>query len=302
MSAEQEQLVNYQQALFQDFEINQPTTSPYVRPFLKWAGNKYSLLDYILPTFTGRTKQRLIEPFVGSGAVFLNAGFCKNFVADVNKDIINLYAIIAMDVEAFIADCKQLFMPENNSSEAFYSLRSEFNETKDIYRKSLIFVYLNRHCFNGLCRYNSRGEFNVPFGKYKKTYFPDVELRYFSDICACSTFRCQSFQETIETGGAGDVIYCDPPYVPLSKTSSFSTYSAGGFGYNDQKELVDCCIDAVRRGALVVISNHDNETTQQLYKGARIIQFEVQRFISCNGEGRNKVPELLAIYNPLKNG
>ena len=124
-----------------------------MKPFLKWAGGKYKIIDKIQKSLpNGR---RLIEPFVGSGAVFLNIDFEEYLLADINSDLINLYKQVQEHGKDFANYASALFKPENNTQTAFYDLRAEFNACTDVARKSAIFVYLNRHCFNGLCRYNS---------------------------------------------------------------------------------------------------------------------------------------------------
>ncbi|MGB0744564.1 MAG: Dam family site-specific DNA-(adenine-N6)-methyltransferase [Opitutales bacterium] len=266
------------------------------RPFLKWAGNKFKILDQVLPQLNRHGNQRLLEPFVGSGAVFLNAGFRENVLCDVNPDIINLYEYLRQQPDGFIEDCKQYFSGAYNNQASFNQLRDEFNQSSDTYRRALLFVYLNRHCFNGLCRYNSKGIFNVPFGRYAKPYFPAEELLTFAAASANSKFYKQCFTRTFQEVRAGDVVYCDPPYIPLSVTSSFSSYSADDFGEEEQKELARQAEQAAAKGAVVVISNHDNEISRNLYRSAEIISFDVQRFISAKGDRRNKAPELLAIF------
>ncbi|MCY7367238.1 MAG: Dam family site-specific DNA-(adenine-N6)-methyltransferase, partial [Chamaesiphon sp.] len=133
-----------------------------MKPFLKWAGSKYKIIDKITESLPDGN--RLIETFVGSGSVFLNTNYHEYIVADTNADLINLYSCIKDKGIDFIEYAKHLFVSENNNQESFYSLRKEFNETQDVDKKSAIFIYLNRHCFNGLCRYNSKNQFNVPFG------------------------------------------------------------------------------------------------------------------------------------------
>lgn len=135
------------------------------RAFLKWAGGKYSLVEDIerhLPP-----ARKLVEPFVGAGSVFLNTDFEHYLLADINPDLINLYNILKDRPEQFIADAKRLFTPEFNCKEEYLRIRSEFNKSHDPYQRSLYFLYMNRHGFNGLCRYNKKGGFNVPFGSYK---------------------------------------------------------------------------------------------------------------------------------------
>ena len=145
-----------------------------MKPFLKWAGGKYRIIDKIISALP--KKKTLIEPFVGSGAVFLNTEYENYILADTNTDLISLYLILQEHGIEFIRFTESLFSDTNNHEKVFYELRNEFNITKDVERKAAIFVYLNRHCFNGLCRYNSKGEFNVPFGRYSKPYFPFQEM------------------------------------------------------------------------------------------------------------------------------
>lgn len=141
-----------------------------MKPFLKWAGSKYKIIARIVASLP--KGQQLIEPFAGSGAVFLNTNFDEYLIADTNADLINLFQQIQTHGKDFIAYGETFFTPENNTEAGFYILRDEFNACQDISKKSALFVYLNRHCFNGLCRYNSSGKFNVPFGRYAKPASP----------------------------------------------------------------------------------------------------------------------------------
>lgn len=268
------------------------------RPFLKWAGSKYSIIERVKDALPPAENQRLVEPFVGSGAVFLNAGYANALVADVNKDLITLYQQLKEEGDGFIAYCETFFTLENNSSERFYKLRDEFNRTTDSRLRSALFVYLNRHCFNGLCRYNAKGGFNVPYGKYKKPYFPKDEMKAFVERAASTEFLHAGFEKTFAVVEAGDVVYCDPPYIPLTPTSSFTSYAAGGFGLQEQERLAELAREAAEKGATVVISNHDTELARELYDGAEITSFGVQRFISSKGEQRGKAPELIAVFKP----
>jgi len=265
-----------------------------VRPFLKWAGNKYRLLERIraqLPD--GR---RLVEPFVGSGAVFLNTDYPRYLLTDTNKDLIDLYLLVQSEGAAFIEDCRALFTPANNRAERYYRLRAEFNRTTDIHRRAALFVYLNRHGYNGLCRYNARGGFNVPFGRYKRPYFPESEMLAFNAKAQRAVFRHADFVKTLKATRAGDVVYCDPPYVALSPSANFTNYSAGGFDDNQQIELASAANRLADKGIPVLISNHNTEFTQHLYAKARTEHFHVQRFISCQSGRRGKAGELLALF------
>ena len=265
-----------------------------MKPFLKWAGGKYRIIDRVLESLPKGKK--LIEPFVGSGAVFLNANFEENYLADTNIDLINLYKQIQLNSDEFIEYAAALFVPENNIESVFYELREEFNDSKDIFRKSAIFVYLNRHCFNGLCRYNSKGKFNVPFGRYTKPIFPKTDVINFQIKSQNAVFEVADFKKTMENASVGSIVYCDPPYAPLTATANFTSYTQEGFNFSDQQALADCAKKLILRGIPVVISNHDTEFTRAVYADAQIFSFDVQRYISRDAKNRNKAAELIAIY------
>jgi len=270
------------------------------KPFLKWAGAKRQLvrrLKGLLP-LEGR---RFFEPFVGSGVVFLNTRYPANLLSDSNQDIISLYSVLKAKRQEFINDCRRLFTPKHNSADKFYELREEFNRSKDRERRSALFVYLNRHCFNGLCRYNKKGGFNTPFGRYDQVYFPAEEMLAFAEKLKTARLQRLDFRKALPQAGEGDVVYCDPPYTPLTATANFTNYAAGGFGQQDQRDLHALALAASERGAFVVISNHDTEFTQGLYKGAaRLEEVLVSRTISCDGQNRNKAKELIAVFGDLK--
>ncbi|MCX8519484.1 MAG: Dam family site-specific DNA-(adenine-N6)-methyltransferase [Methylophilaceae bacterium] len=265
-----------------------------MKPFLKWAGGKYRLVELIKKNLP--TGNRLIEPFVGSGALFLNTEYSENLLADSNPDLITLFKIIQKEGQGFISYCQELFVPENNTELAFYQFREEFNNTNDLRRKAALFVYLNRHCFNGLCRYNSKGVFNVPYGRYAKPRLPEEEMYYFYEKSQHAVFEVANFITTMEKAKSGDVVYCDPPYVPLSATSSFTSYSKGSFGLDEQNALADMAKKLQKKGITVVISNHDTVFTNEVYRSAKIITFDVQRFISSDTKNRNAVGELVAVF------
>ena len=270
------------------------------RAFLKWAGGKYSLVEVIgkmLPK-----GDRLIEPFVGAGSVFLNSDYEHYLLNDINQDLINLYKILQQQPAKFIEDARRIFSPENNTPEAYYQWRAEFNASSDPYFRSLVFLYMNRHGYNGLCRYNKSGGYNVPFGKYKKPYFPDVELLFFAEKAKKATFVCESYRETFARSKKGDVIYCDPPYVPLSKTASFTSYAGNGFGLDEQADLANAAeeVSSVGNGT-VLISNHDTIWTRKIYENAQKRKtIKVARTISQKGSNRKKVGELLVLYKSRK--
>ena len=265
------------------------------RAFLKWAGGKYGLVEDIqrhLPP-----ARKLVEPFVGAGSVFLNTDYDHYLLADINPDLINLYNLLKERPEEYISEAKRWFVAENNRKEAYLDIRAEFNKTDDVMYRSLAFLYMNRFGFNGLCRYNKKGGFNVPFGWYKKPYFPEAELEFFAEKAKKATFVCEGYPETFSRARKGSVVYCDPPYAPLSNTANFTSYAGNGFTLDDQAALADIAERAAtERGIPVLISNHDTTLTRRLYHGAELNVVKVKRTISRNGSGRNKVDELLALF------
>lgn len=174
---------------------------------------------------------------MGAGSVFLNTDYDAYILADINSDLINLYNIVKLRTDDFVRDARTLFADEFNNSDQFYLLREEFNTSTEPYRRALLFLYLNRHCYNGLCRYNLRGEFNVPFGRYKKPYFPEEELYWFAEKSRNATFVCEHYRDTMAKAVAGAVVYCDPPYAPLSATANFTAYHTNSFSIADQQSL-----------------------------------------------------------------
>ena len=252
-----------------------------IRPFLKWAGGKYRCLDIILASLP--KGDRLIEPFTGSGVVFLNTDFPNYLLAEGNADLVNLYHCIQKEGRSFIESCEGFFSYEANQEKNYYDLRKKFNESSDKRERSLIFLYLNRHGYNGLCR-------------YKKPYFPLNELHAFHLKTQTTEIIESDFKDTFLRAKKGDVIYCDPPYAPLSKTSNFSSYTSKSFGEKEQITLVNLAKEAASLGATVIISNHDTPFTRHLYNGSTIRSFPVKRSISCNTHSRVDVRELIAIF------
>jgi len=266
-----------------------------IRSFLKWAGNKYNCLDEVLSFFPEKAK-RFIEPFTGSAAVFLNVHYDSYLLAEANKDLVSLFHHIKREGEPFIDFCQTFFTPDNNKEEQYYIYREQFNKLTHSALKSALFLYLNRHGYNGLCRYNSKGGFNVPFGRYIKPYFPRAEMQYFFYKSQKAEFIENDFRKTFKLAEPGDLIYCDPPYVPLTSTARFSSYTKLNFSENEQLELAELARDAAANGSVVVLSNHDTEFTRDIYHGAKIKSFLVNRLISCKHNKRRPVRELLAVY------
>ena len=268
------------------------------KPFLKWAGNKYRVLPHLIPHL-GYPKT-YCEPFGGSLSVALNNVADKYVLNDINKDLVAIYNNLNSDGEDFIQYCKELFIPTNNTKEAYLDIRSKFNECTDMRERARIFVYLNRHCFNGLSRYNSKGGFNVPFGKYDSPKCPVDEMRFFHKYFEGKevSFNSLSFEhESLYTGlGVGDVVYMDPPYVPATETANFTNYATEGFTHDQQVKIVEIAEELSAKGVKVIISNHDVPITRELYKKAKIYGIQVTRTISAKSSSRKKASELIAVY------
>lgn len=274
-----------------------------LRPFLKWAGGKRLVVPHLEPYLCRDSTTRLVEPFVGSAAVSLALHHkIERFVVnDANLDLVNVYEHLRSTPEAFIAQVATYFVPKNNTEVRYYALRDRFNGApSQSSERAALFIYLNRHGYNGLCRYNQSGGFNVPFGQFVAPRSPEKELRLAAPVLSrCELFH-GDFKPILDACGPGDAVYCDPPYVALSKTANFGNYSKGGFSLDDQQRLVVAAKEAASRGALVVISNHDTPESRELYRGAQLKYITVKRTISRDGANRASAGEVIAIYEPPK--
>ncbi|MCH9329778.1 Dam family site-specific DNA-(adenine-N6)-methyltransferase [Enterobacter hormaechei] len=275
--------------------IDEPTPRNWQRPFLKWAGGKYSLLpdlDRLIPA-----GKRLVEPFVGGGSVFLNSEKHESFLlADVNADLINLYQMLEVDHIRVCSLAKILF-ERANSEVAYKELRDEFNNQRmGAPERAAAFLFLNRHCFNGLIRYNRDGFFNVGWGKYEAPYFPEIEIKAFKQKSHKCVFLNAGYRRTMALAGEGDVVYCDPPYEPLPGTAGFTNYAAGGFSWADQISLAESCVAAHQRGAKVLISNSTAPRVIELYEqhGFTLHHVDARRAISSKGSTRETAKDIVA--------
>lgn len=266
------------------------------RAFLKWAGGKYPLVDEIRSRLP--PGDCLMEPFVGAGSVFLNTDYDQYYLADINSDLINLYDIVKTRAVTFIDEARRLFTPESNNEKVYYARREEFNLSDDSCRRAQLFLYLNRYGYNGLCRYNLRGQFNVPFGRYRKPYFPEEELLIFAERAQKAHFICQPYHTALSKVQAGSVVYCDPPYAPLSATANFTAYHTNSFSLREQQHLAELALKLSRERRIpVLISNHDTELTRLWYRKAHVHVIKARRSISRSVNGRVQVDELLALFS-----
>lgn len=265
------------------------------RPFLKWAGGKYQIINKIYSVLP--KAKRLIEPFAGAGSVFLNADYPSYLIAEQNPDLINIFTQLKNHRNEFIEYCKTFFVKSFNTKEHYYHLRNQFNASTNPKERAALFLYLNRHGYNGLCRYNNSSQFNVPFGQYTNPYFPHKEMQAFYKKSQKAEFLLADFRETFKKVNKDDVVYCDPPYFPLSKTAKFTGYTANSFSESDQLELANIAQSYAAKGITVVISNHDIPVVREMYKGAEFVSFNVSRCISCDPKKRKSVKEIIAVFN-----
>ncbi|MBI5095017.1 MAG: DNA adenine methylase [Candidatus Hydrogenedentes bacterium] len=269
------------------------------RPFLKWVGGKGQLLEELLARVDKAGDfGRYHEPFVGGGALFFELarlgrlGRKKAFLSDTNNSLIETYEAVKEDVDAVIALLQD--HKKKHSEQYFYEVRASV-PSKLIARAARI-IYLNKTCFNGLYRENSKGKFNTPFGKYKNPLICDEEnLRAVSKALSVASLKNQAFDHVLEAAKPGDLVYFDPPYHPISKTASFTSYDKSGFGEDAQQKLADVFAELHHKGVLVLLSNSYTPLIQQLYKdrGFRIGTVQATRLVNSRADRRGKISEAL---------
>lgn len=272
---------------------------PRPTPFLKWAGGKRGLLREILPLVPSY-KGRYIEPFLGAGAVLFASSFRSALVNDFNPDLIEVYEVIKSQPEALISALKR----HRNSKEHYLRVRAMdrapgFGKLSPVTRAAR-FIYLNKTGFNGLYRVNSQGHFNVPFGDQKNPDWVSAEnIRLVSDYLQTVSFLTGDYRRATNKAKPGDFVYLDPPYDPVSATSSFVGYSKAGFNTDDQAELRDEVIRLTRLGIPVLLSNSDTSLIRSLYSDNKIFRIKdvnVRRAISAKAASRGIIGEVL-VYN-----
>lgn len=275
-------------------------------PFLKWAGGKRRSLDTLQRWLPSPDEvECLVEPFVGGGSVFLGTDYRQYLLADINADLIDVYLHARDDPSGMVKRLEKLFH-EGNNEEAYRESKDEFNRISPGPEKSALFIYLNQHCFNGICRYNKRGIFNVPFGRRKSAYIPEAEIMAFArktERCHVSFFHA-GFEDTLKmttTGmfsGMSCAVYCDPPYLPVSQTAGFTTYSGDEFTVADHERLAGCLAELHgRKGMPVVISASDTPLSHRIYGqvGFWLNGHQVSRTVSASAASRKTAGELTGV-------
>ncbi len=273
----------------------------HLKPFTKWVGGKRQLLPELLkvlpPSFGD-----YYEPFVGGGALFFELAPKQAVINDNNKELILAYQVIESDVESLIDELKK--HKKNDSREYYLDLRSadrdgRIEKMSNVERAGRI-LYMLRVNFNGLYRVNSKNQFNVPYGKYKNPrIFDEENLRNISCYLNENDISILhgDFETATKNAKQGDLVYFDPPYVPLSPTESFTGYTADGFGYDEQVRLRDLFVKLTDRGVYVIVSNSSSELVYDLYKpvAKTIVEVGATRMINSDAQKRGKVNELLIV-------
>ncbi|MHA1299765.1 MAG: DNA adenine methylase [Candidatus Helarchaeota archaeon] len=262
-------------------------------PFVKWAGGKRQLLSQ-LDTYLPDSFNKYIEPFVGGGALFFYLLPKNAILIDNNEELINCYNVIKNNVEELIQSLKT----HKNEKNYFYDIRNvdrtdEFKKWSNV-KKASRTIFLNRCCYNGLYRVNSKGQFNVPFGRYKNPKFCDERnLRAVHQVLQNVKIVLGSFEKCLQYAEKDDMIYLDPPYFPISKTANFTNYTKEIFGENEQYRLKKVFDELDKRGCKVLLSNSYCELILDLYKDYKIEEVKAKRAINSLGSKRGKIKEVL---------
>ncbi len=273
------------------------------RPFIKWAGGKTQLLEQFEPLFPARGSiRRYIEPFVGSAAVFFRVRQLVEprdvILADSNAELVNVYRAVRDDVEGLIRRLAR--HKRAHSAEHYYRVRARRPERLSPTARAARLIYLNKTCFNGLYRVNRSGQFNVPIGRYPNPPILDAEnLRAAARALDRVTLKVAHFAEMLDYAREGDFIYLDPPYHPISSTSSFTAYTDGAFREEDQRELASVYARLARRGCLLMLSNSDCPLVRAIYRGFDIRKVRARRAINSRADRRGRIAEVVVLdYEP----
>ena len=271
-----------------------------VKPFLKWVGGKRQLLADIAPLVPDKFS-RYIEPFLGGGAVFFHLSEkmtekqVPSWINDINPELVNCYQIVKTQTDALIS----LLKTHKHDKDYYLEIRNLDRQEGGLsvlspLERASRFIYLNRTGFNGMYRVNSKGLNNVPFGRYKNPSLVNENvLRASAKALIDTQISNQSFQDCLSRAGTGDFVYLDPPYVPLNKTSQFTSYMTNGFTMTDQKSLAALVTELDKRGVVFVASNSCVPAVRELYQRFRQIEVKAKRAINAHGQKRSAISELL---------
>jgi DNA adenine methylase len=268
-------------------------------PFLKWAGGKTQLLKQFDGLFPNKYN-RYYETFVGSGAVFFHLLPSEAVLSDANPNLIAVYRHIQCHVEELISFLYELRtryhdMSPQKQEQEYYCIREMYNKTPSgSLEKAAFLIFLNKTGYNGLYRESKRGLYNVPFGRYDNpALFDEMNLRMVSRSLQHVALLNTDFSSVVETAREGDFVYFDPPYVPLTKTASFTSYTMGEFTLEQQSKLADVVRQLAYRGAFVMLSNSNNDVVRELYKDFNMHEVKASRVVNSKPDLRGKITELV---------
>ena len=272
-------------------------------PILKWVGGKRQLLSEIIPLID-ESCDNYVEPFIGGGAVLFRLQPKKAIINDYNTELINVYRTVRDDLDGLVALLKE--HEKYNSSDYYYEVRAldrtpDFDKMSNLEKAARI-IYLNKTCYNGLYRVNSLGQFNSPYGRYKNpNIVNEVVLRAISKYLNRNeiSIRSGDYKDVLNDIEKNSFVYLDPPYMPISSSSSFTGSTEGGFGYDKQVELKEECDKLNSKGVHFLQSNSDCEEIRELYKDYRIKVVKAKRAINSDAKKRGQINEVL-IYNAKK--
>ncbi len=261
------------------------------RPFLKWAGGNTQLLPQFR-SFIPKSFKTYHEVFLGGGALFFSLGPDAARLTDLNTELIDCYRAIRDDVDGVIAALRK----HRYDKDHFYQVRELAPDSLSLAARAARMIFLNKTAFNGLYRVNSSGRFNVPFGRHKNPLICDTEnLRACSAALTHATVEVADFSAVADHAKRGDFVYFDPPYVPVSETSYFTSYAVGGFTWDDQRRLADVLRVLSKKRVKVMLSNSDAPQLRALYSEFRIEQVEATRRINSQVAGRGKITEIVVL-------
>ena len=266
-----------------------------MRPLLKWAGGKRSLIQRIVDLFPDDFRERRYhEPFFGGGAMFFHVEPSSGSINDINPRLMNFYRVVRDEPEALIEEASKYAYDERE----YYMRREMFNsEGLTNVEYAALLLYLNKTAYNGLYRVNSKGEFNVPFGRYvDPTIVKPRSIVKASGLLRNVEIHSEGFGYVMDVAEEGDICYLDPPYHPASDTANFTDYSMNGFKMGDHERLRDLCVELDRRNVTFVLSNSDTEAIRELYGdicGFNIVSFRTRRMISSKVSSRTSGYDLL---------
>lgn len=271
-----------------------------ISPIVKWVGGKRQLLPKIIPLIK-KNFSTYVEPFVGGGAVFFELQPRKAIINDLNSELINVYSVVRDFPERLISELEK--HSEKNSEEYYYTIRSmdrnsEFDKLSNIQKAARI-LYLNKTCYNGLYRVNSSGQFNSPYGRYKNPNIVNsVSIRAMSKYLKNNEIdiRQGDYREILKNLSRGAFVYFDPPYMPISTSSSFTGYTENGFNYEQQLCLKEECDKLREKGIPFLQSNSDCPEIRELYHNYNIEIVQAKRAINSKSEKRGEINEVLIYY------